>query len=85
MNNKFPILGFISTMLTFFGWLVVVAGFLYAIYEGMIEPNRPGHSFNNGDFLDLALGSFLFLLGLFSAALGEIIGVLFAIELNTRS
>ena len=85
MNEKFPVLSFISIVLKIVGWIVVIPGVYFALYQGIIEPNQPGHHFATGDFIELGMGCLLTLFGLAAAALGEIIGVLFAIELNTRS
>lgn len=86
MNSKFPVLSFISSAFKFFGWIIAVGGFGYAIVAGVYEPNQAGHSFNpSSDGLDIAFGSIGLIIGLVSIAIGEIIGVLFAIEENTRN
>jgi hypothetical protein len=65
--------------------LVVLVGLYFAVYEGMIEPILPGHHFGSGDAMELGGGLLGVIAGLGSVALGEIIGVLFAIEANTRA
>jgi len=84
MNDRFPILSFVSMCLKIFGWLFVVFGLLYAVAAGMIEPIKPGHRFDITDAIDIAAGLGIVISGLITAAFGEIIGVLFAIEDNTR-
>ena len=37
MNNRFPILSFVSMLLKFFGWLFVVIGILYAVGKGIYK------------------------------------------------
>ena len=84
MNDRFPILSFVSICLKILGWLFVIFGLLYAVATGLIEPNKRGHSFGPEDIIDIASGLGILIFGLITAAFGEIIGVLFAIEDNTR-
>lgn len=85
MNKRFPVLSMVSILLKVFGWVVVVAGILYGAYEGVIEPIQPGHRFVNEDALQLMSGLVLSLIGLLTVAFSEVIGVLIAIEENTRT
>lgn len=85
MNTKFPVLTTVSTVLGVTGWLVIIAGVLYAVYEGIVEPHQPGHSFGAGDVIEIAIGMILAVGGLIVVAFSEVIGVLFAIEENTRA
>ena len=85
MNKKFPVLSTVSSMMKFVGWLFVIIGIAYAGYEGIYEPNLPRHSFNPGDLIQLISGLGVGLFGLITVALSEVIGVLFAIEENTRT
>lgn len=84
MNDKFPILSLLSKVLKILGWLLIIPGLYFAVYQGIIEPNQVGHRFGNRDAIELGTGCLMVLFGLFAASFGEIIGVLFAIELNTR-
>ena len=84
MNSKFPILSFISFILRIVGWIIALGGGYFIVYEGIIEPNQPGHTFGNADKIEIVTGFALILFGLFCAAFSEIIGVMFAIEENTR-
>ena len=84
MNNRFPALSFISTCLKIIGWIFVVFGLMYIVAAGLIEPNMRGHSFNLSDIIDIVTGLGILISGLVAAAFGETIGVLFAIEYNTR-
>ncbi|MBW2569929.1 MAG: hypothetical protein JRE47_11340 [Deltaproteobacteria bacterium] len=84
MNDKFPVLSFLSILLRIGGWLLVIVGLYFAVYEGIIEPNQPGHRFDSGDQMQLITGFIQVISGICVVAFGEIIGVLFAIELNTR-
>lgn len=85
MNKRFPVLSTVSALLRVVGWLLVVGGVLYAAYEGIIEPNLPNHWFGGQDLLQLVSGLGLGLTGPLTVAFSEIIGVLFAIEENTRT
>lgn len=83
-SNPFRVLTAISRLLRGLGWIVVVGGALYAVITGIIEPMLPGHRFDVGDVFDFGVGLAILLVGIFVVAIGEIIGVLFAIEANTR-
>ena len=85
MNEKFIVLSFVASIIKWTGWLLVAAGAAYAFYNGVVEPSQPGHYFNwstNGFHIALGIGAMI--TGLFKIAIGELIGVLFAIEKNTR-
>ena len=60
------------------GVVVLAAGTYLGIYQGIIEPLRPGHHFLRGDLLQLAAGLVLILLGLMSVVLGEAVTRLLA-------
>ncbi|MCH7959710.1 MAG: hypothetical protein IID08_06250 [Candidatus Hydrogenedentes bacterium] len=85
MNEKFPVLSTVSSILKLVGWFGVFAGALYAVYEGVIEPFLPEHMFGGEDFLQLVVGCGVGVIGLITVAFSEVIGVLFAIEENTRN
>ena len=84
MGNEFPVLTFISKIMLYFGLVATIGGFGYALFSGILEPMQPKHSFGTTDAIQLASGVFVGINGLITAALGESIGVLFAIEKNTR-
>lgn len=84
MNNKFPLLSTVSVVLRYAGVLILLVGLYLAVYQGIIEPLMPGHRFASDDFMELGGGLLLTIIGLVAVAFGEIIGVLFAIEANTR-
>jgi len=85
MNERFPVLSTVSNLLRVIGWIVAIAGAIYAGYEGIFETTLPGHSFGGQDLLQLISGVVLGLFGLLTVAFSEVIGVLFAIEENTRA
>jgi hypothetical protein len=85
MTNKFPVLSGVQNLLRVAGWLVIIAGVLYAVYEGIIEPHQPGHAFGGGDVVEIAIGMILAVGGLIVVAFSEVMGVLLAIEENTRA
>jgi uncharacterized membrane protein len=84
MNTKFPVLSFLSFVLIGTGWLLLLLAFYFLIYEGLIEPNQPGHRFTNNDLMQAVGGGIALVFGIFSVATGELIKVFFAIEENTR-
>ena len=84
MNKHFPVLSLVSFIIRLLGALSVVAGVYFALYEGAIEPNLANHRFSTQDMQQLVSGLGGIVSGLLMVAAGEIIGVLFAIEANTR-
>ena len=84
MNSKFPVLSIVSILIRIIGWLSVLAGLYYCVYQGIIEPNQEGHTFGSQDQIELLSGLVGAFGGLITVAIGEAIGVLFAIEKNTR-
>ena len=84
IDTRFPILSFTSKLLRIIGFLAMLGAVFYGVYFAVIEPALPDHGFGPGNVMNL-----LFALGGLSAGLlvvvaGECIGVLFAIEANTR-
>ncbi|MBM3163520.1 MAG: hypothetical protein FJZ79_09480 [Chlorobi bacterium] len=84
MSKKFPVLSFLSVLIRLFGVLLLLFGIYYGIYEGIIEPNLPHHHFAQGDAMELGGGMLVFFFGIISLIVGESVGVLLAIEANTR-
>lgn len=84
VNQRFPALSSISRLLNLTGWCCVAGGGAHAIYSGLLETIPAGHSFGSGNILALVVGVFGAVGGLVVVALAESIGVLFAIEENTR-
>ena len=84
MNTRFPVLSTISQVLIYSGWALVIIAGIVALYFGMLEPGEAGHAFGTPNALWVGLGILAAVLGLITAAFGEVIGVLFAIEENTR-
>ncbi|HAR65040.1 MAG TPA: hypothetical protein DCR55_02345 [Lentisphaeria bacterium] len=85
MNSKFLILSLISLLLKILGWLIICLGAYVAIAHGLLAQEPQVTLVGESSVLSIGAGSFLILTGLLSAAFGEIIGVLFSIELNTRT
>ena len=85
MNNKFPVLSFVSVVYRIFGFLLLIASLYYFLYEGIVEPRLPNHHFGETDLVELLGGLLGCIISLGLVATGEIIGVLFAIEKNTRT
>ena len=82
-NSQFPVLSTVAKILGGIGWLLVIGSVLMFGYT-VVEANIPGHYWGNSDKGIMVVSIILFLLGLMIEALAEIIGVLFAIEMNTR-
>ena len=85
MNNKFPVLSFVSVVYRIFGFLLLIASLYYFLYEGIVEPRLPNHHFGETDLVELLGGLLGCIVSLGLVATGEVIGVLFAIEKNTRA
>lgn len=74
-NEDFPILSFLASALSFVAAILFLGGLFYGIiYLGAIEGDKSGYLFGGGAIL----------IGLFLEVIAEIIGVIFAIEKNTR-
>lgn len=93
MNPRFPILSGISIVLRVLGWLVALvgaAGIIVGVFELATNANVPQmqmpfmQSWWTAWIVLIALSVVALVSGLIAAAFGEIIGVLFAIEINTR-
>jgi formate-dependent nitrite reductase membrane component NrfD len=84
MSKNFPVLSVLSVLIRLFGVLLVLVGIYYGIYEGIIEPNLPNHFFSQQDAMQLGGGMLALFFGIISLIVGESIGVLLAIEANTR-
>jgi len=83
--SNFLVLHFISAIFRLLGWLAVLIGLGYFIgYEGIYEPNLPGHRFDPQDAFQIMVGAGVFLGGLIFVAMGEGILVSLAIERHTR-
>lgn len=78
--NGFPVLSFVSQLLKVLGWIVVVVGLI-----GAISGLAMGQSFFGGRLASALPGLSAAVTGLVVVAVGESIGVLFAIEANTRA
>lgn len=76
---RFPVLTVIAAILRFVGWLLVAAGIVM-----LIASMFSGRRGLLGPMESAIIGGIAVLNGLGVAALGECIGVLFAIEENTR-
>ena len=77
--SSFPVLSFVSQLLRVLGWIVVVLGLIAAI----VGFANPGFMVNR--FAGMVPGLGAAISGLVIVAVGESIGVLFAIEANTRA
>ena len=80
--NPFPVLTFVSLLLRVAGW-VIVAGSLLSVVIGIGNLLTSEDSFKWGGIAVLVgIGSGVF--GIIVVAIGELVGVAFAIEANTR-
>ncbi len=79
LNSRFPVLSFISLLLRVIGWIVVVVGIWIILKDA--SNWKDGHYFVRS----IMSGGVPTLTGVAFVAIGEIIGVLFAIEENTRN
>lgn len=59
-------------VLRIFSFIIIAVGLYYGGYEGLIEPMQPGHSFSEGDKIQLAIGFALTFLGLLGLVVSQI-------------
>lgn len=84
--SRYPALGVIVFVLVAIGWLGIAVGFgYYLVYEGLVEPRLPNHSFAPQDVIELWTGLAVGVAGFFTLALGELLKVAVDIEGNTRA
>ncbi len=79
-KQRFRLLSFISILLTVVGWGLVVIGSLTAVLHSWLVGDVPAHG-----FMALLVGLAMAVVGLLLVAISGCIGVLFAIEANTRA
>lgn len=89
VNERFPVLSTVAKILWFLGILIGIIGIL-AFGAELLEfakMSKPGAEWvwSTNDYMRIAIGVIFTTLGLFTMAIAEIIGVLFAIEKNTRN
>ncbi|MCO5247712.1 MAG: hypothetical protein M9887_02015 [Chitinophagales bacterium] len=84
MNNDFPILKMLSTIIKYVSYLGVLIGAYLSVYEGILEPMKPRHYFSENDLMQLITGVSIILFSLVFIAFSELIQVFLAIEKNTR-
>ena len=88
-NMKFPVLSILSKIMFITGIIVLLIGLFSGFKEGIEIFKLSGQqniswSFESKDFIYIASFILNTILGLIVMAIAEAIGVLFAIELNTR-
>jgi len=84
-NTQFPFLFFLSGMMKFLGFILLVTGIYFGLYQGIIEPLLPKHGFSGGDAMELGGGLAALFFGVVSMLISELVKVMLAIELNTRN
>src|SRR5438067_1501916 len=82
MNRRFPVLSVVSVLMRIIGWLHLVLGLLFWL---VLAVNYFTTRAAGMPPLHIAAGAFATVFGLLLVAAGESIGVLFAIEDNTRA
>ena len=88
VNDRFPVLSTVAKIIWGIGILVAIVGVL-ALGAEFIEFTKMGKAgatweWSPNDYAKIAAGVIFTPMGLVIMAIAEIIGVLFAIELNTR-
>lgn len=81
--NTFPILTLISLLLRICGWILIVFGVIF-MFKTILGTMGPHQYWGQEDTMKLMANIALITLGLITVAIGELIGVAFAIEKNTR-
>ncbi len=82
MNRRFPVLSVVSVLMRVIGWLHLVPGLLFWLVVIISYFTRSPAGVRS---LDVGAAAFATVFGLLLVAAGESIGVLFAIEDNTRA
>ena len=88
VNERFPVLSTVAKMLWILGIMVGIVG-VFALGAEIIEYGKMGKSgaewvWSVSDYVKIIMGLLFIPLGLIIMAIAESIGVLFAIEKNTR-
>ena len=89
INERFPVLSTVAKVLQVLGWIIVVIGGVLLVFVSgaealrCISPNS-GHRWGGSDWITLISNIGVTVGGFLVIAIAEIIGVLFAIEKNTR-
>lgn len=82
MNRRFPMLAFFSFVLRIVGWLVFAGGVISSVRQGAaLAQCLPNCQVNIPWLLQNVA---LLVMGSITIVIGEIVGVAFAIECNTR-
>jgi hypothetical protein len=88
VNNRFPVLSIVAKVLWGIGIVIVIVGILALGAEGIefLKMSKPGAEWvwAPNDIAKIVAGVIFIPMGFIVMATAEIIGVLFAIELNTR-
>ena len=84
ISNTFPLHTFLSRSLRIVGWLAVALGVVYCVAFGIVEPILHNHRFSPENAFNLASGLAVAVAGVVLAWFGEALGVIYAIEANTR-
>lgn len=88
VNERFPVLSTVAKILWCVGIIVGIIGILAFFFQliEFVKMVQPGAQWvwSGSDYMRIATGIIALILGLFIMATAEIIGVMFAIEKNTR-
>lgn len=71
IREPFPVLRILSAVARIAGFLGMLVGPLYGVYQGVIEPALPGHHFAESDGLQLVVGLLCGLVGIIALVIGE--------------
>lgn len=82
VNNHFPVLSFVSVLLRLAGWLFFIVGAVLLVY--LVFDSITSDKGRSGLWVEIPGAMLGIFFGLVQVALGEVIGVLFALEANVR-
>ena len=82
INDRFPVLSSVAAFLCFVGWLIAGGGAIFFVVA--VAKAFRADTFNWWDIAPVFISLLVAAIGALIVATGEIIGVLFAIESNTR-
>lgn len=83
INSKFPVLSSLSKFMSIAGKVLMVGALILFVYT-IVEANLPDHYFGPTSITMSIISSVAMVLGFTSQLMAELVGVIFAIELNTR-
>jgi hypothetical protein len=83
MQSRFPMLSLVTGVLKVTGWILLAVAAI-GLLMSLVDATKTGHTFNVGDMAQVGMSSWGIVSALGVVAFSEVIGVVLAIEANTR-